>query len=312
METLVYATTDQKPYYETTTISDDFSSENSDPPELPPDFPAESFYLPKENEFDWFDKHAFIKRNESTKGNNYLDSSITTPTASNLSSTISTSRRFSKASIIGLPKTQKPCYIIRSQRRNPNNKPGKVKFFPKRSRSNRNSGVLLTEPTSPKVSCMGRVRSKKERSRHRLKSKLQRNRSHDKSSAAVKTTSVKPEKNGKNGFWSNIKSMLHLGRRHRRKIQTVDIDDPSLFTEYSPSRASVTSETRWSTVSDSAAEPPRLGGLVRFASGRRTDAWVADPNENLGSLWHRRGEGPAIKEVDCSGRNWDAMGPTTV
>lgn len=106
--------------------------------------PAESFLVSAEDEIDWFDQNAFFDRNHSTKA-------FSNPNPS------SSKRAFhpnvtSKPSIIGPPSAQL-CHTFRRSCRPPS-----IRFFPK-------SAQAGAEPESPKVSCMGRVRSKEKASR---------------------------------------------------------------------------------------------------------------------------------------------------
>uniref|UniRef100_A0A5B6YS01 Uncharacterized protein n=1 Tax=Davidia involucrata TaxID=16924 RepID=A0A5B6YS01_DAVIN len=128
---------------------------DSDPPQTPPDLPPDSFWVPKEYELDWFDRNAFIERKGSTKGVNFSGNLNFTPNRNSYSSLNSKA----KASIIGLPKSQKSCFADGNLRRNC--KPGNVQLFRSRSEPDGKSVVQVSEPGSPRVSCMGRVRSKK-------------------------------------------------------------------------------------------------------------------------------------------------------
>ncbi|KAK9289831.1 hypothetical protein L1049_007991 [Liquidambar formosana] len=243
-----------------TLAQDDPPQEEHDVPEVPPDFPPESFWLSKDAEMDWFDRNAFYERKESTKGN-----SNSTNLNPNLNpSSNSSSQRFSlslksKASIIGLPKPQKSCFTDAKLRRN--YKPANIRFFPKRAEPAGKSTVPMTEPSSPKVSCMGRVRSKKDRNR-RLRS---RQRSLRSSEPAMEKT--KPTERRRAGLWTSFRSIFRSGCRHQ---PAVEIEEPS--TE-SPPRKSVTSKARDVTEIEPAGDPPGLGGMMRFASGRRSESW---------------------------------------
>ncbi|KAA8518571.1 hypothetical protein F0562_016045 [Nyssa sinensis] len=202
--------------------------ETQELPDVPPDFPPESFWLSKDAEFDWFDRNAVFERKESTKGN-----SNSTNLNPNLNSS---SQRFasnlkSKASIIGLPKTQKTSYVDAKRK---NCKPPNIRLFPKRPESVGKSTVPVTEPSSPKVSCMGRVRSKRGRRR---------------------------------GF-------MAIFRSGRREKPTVERKEPPAE---SPPRKSVTVRAReFPAGAEQSAEAAGLGGMMRFASGRRSASWSAD------------------------------------
>ncbi|KAK2655265.1 hypothetical protein Ddye_008317 [Dipteronia dyeriana] len=249
-------------------------AQKPDPPEIPPDFPPESFWLSKDAELDWFDRNAFYERKDSQKGNS--NSTNLNPNPSSTSQRFSTSLK-SKASIIGLPKTQKTIVDTKKKR---NCKPENTRLFPKRSGSTRKSGSTVTEPSSPKVSCMGRVRSK--RDRHKLKQRQQ--------------SGIEPEivntNSRKTRFLARFRAIFRSGPKKRTRSETRVLDKESPpgksvtvnthdiidrlprgdIDVLSPPRKSVTWESRNSVD----GEPVGLGGLNRFTSGRRSDAWADD------------------------------------
>ncbi|CAH1446912.1 unnamed protein product [Lactuca virosa] len=114
----------------------------------------------------------------------------------------------SKPAIIGLPKTQKMTYVESKLRQC---KPANIRLFPKRSNSvgKAPTTVLVTEPSSPKVSCTGRVRSR--RCRSRRKSSAQANQPEK--SASQRSGTSRPHKAG---FMSRITSLFR-SEGHRRK-----------------------------------------------------------------------------------------------
>lgn len=229
--------------------------------DVPPDFPPESFWLSKDAEVDWFDRNAFFERKESTKGTSNFANLNQNPNSN------SNSQRFSvkvrKTSLLGLPKTQKANYIDTTKRRN--NKPANVKLFPKPSSSVGKATVSEVEPSSPKVSCIGRVRSK----RGRRRSSGKREMSMDKSRSHGDKR--------KKGFCSRVLSIFKSGR-HDRKLFRPEIEK---LTEESAveetARTSVTVRMREFPVGvEPESEPPGLGGLKKFASGRRSGSWSTD------------------------------------
>ncbi|CAK9188135.1 unnamed protein product [Ilex paraguariensis] len=230
--------------------------------DVPPDFPPESFWLSKDAEFDWFDRNAFYERKESTKGNS--NSTNLNPNVHPGSN--SNSQRFSlnlksKASIIGLPKTQKASYVDVKRR---NCKPPNIKLFPKRSESLGKSAA--TEPSSPKVSCMGRVRSKRGRRRS--------SGSVKKKEKAVEKSRIGEDKR-KTGFYSRLIAMFKAGKHRKTAVRTGF--ERKEQTMESPARKSLTVKHRDNSVSaEPVAEPPGLGGMMRFASGRRSESWSVE------------------------------------
>ncbi|KAI3667556.1 hypothetical protein L6452_42621 [Arctium lappa] len=234
--------------------------------------PPESFWLSKDSEFDWFDRNAFLERKESTKASNSknLNPSVN-PTYSN-----SNSQRFSvnlksKAAILGLPKTQRNTHVDSKYRQC---KPANIRLFPKRSSSGGRApgAVPVTEPSSPKVSCIGRVRSKRCRSRRR-------------SSAAAATRSekpvavIQPEKTGKGpktGIISRITSLFRSEGSRRRKNNKSSVKFNELHLENSGSRRSSVTVKPVNSEPATPSAPPALGGMNRFASGRRSESWTDD------------------------------------
>ncbi|KAK4419390.1 hypothetical protein Salat_2351900 [Sesamum alatum] len=277
LETLVTACagggTDRKIACET--LADDDPQKNDvvpddDAPEVPPDFPPESFWLSKDAEYDWFDRNAFYERKESTKGNsNSTNLNPHVNPSSNSNSQRLSANLKSKASIIGLPKTQK---TLDSKRRTC--KPPNIRLFPKRPESVGKSTAPVAEPGSPKVSCMGRVRSK--RGRRRSNSVKRREK------PALEKSSSRSEKQ-KTGFCAKVMSMFRSkkgqkkpARSGSRKVAEDQImEEPPVVVE--PQRKSVSTRARGIPVSaEPAAEPPGLGGMKRFASGRRSGSWASE------------------------------------
>ncbi|KAJ8532707.1 hypothetical protein K7X08_015596 [Anisodus acutangulus] len=180
-------------------VKDDLDDEEKQP-ELPPDFPPESFWLSKDAEFDWFDRNAFLDRKQSTKGIG--------PNTTNLNpGSNSSSQRFSstlktKASIIGFPNTQKSSYVDSKRR---TCKPANIRLFPaKRSESTLKAASSVNEPSSPNVSCMGRVRSKRGRRRPlEKKSKKIENKSLERSRS----------RSSKTGFCSRLLSIFRSNKK---------------------------------------------------------------------------------------------------
>ncbi|KAL6133623.1 hypothetical protein ACLB2K_065857 [Fragaria x ananassa] len=246
---------------------------NPDEPVLPADFPPESFWLSKDAEYDWFDRNAFYERKGSTKGNNSSSTNLH-PNSNNNSQRFSMNLK-SKAAIIGLPKPQKTNYADTKHRRNC--KVGNGRLFPKRSGSvGKSTDGSMFEPSSPKVSCMGRVRSKRDRKRRWRNRHQQRSSINDTSSSMEK--SVKPAERRKLGFLASFRGLFRHGRRDKSKSDVHAPDSPPRRSSvarraaFDYETASCDSFPRQSTES----EPPGLGGMRRFVSGRRSGSWVGE------------------------------------
>lgn len=228
----------------------------------------ESFWLSKDSEFDWFDRTAFLERNESTKG--YTNNSTNLNPNVNPSHSNPSSQRYSvnlksKAAILGLPKTQKTTYVDSKRRQC---KPVNVRLFPKRSNSigKTPATVLVTEPSSPKVSCIGRVRSKKCRSRRKTTGSV----SEPMRSASQRSGRSGSSRVHKAGFMSRIASLFR-SEGHRSSKNSKPVEKVKEPVDKSCSRKiNVTVKPVWSEPG-TPSEPPALGGMMRFASGRRSD-----------------------------------------
>ncbi|GAB4856386.1 hypothetical protein Ancab_014306 [Ancistrocladus abbreviatus] len=276
---------DDLPTTTSTTTTDQIVQ--SDPIPVP-DYAPESFWLSKDAELDWLSENAFIERKGSGKG---------APHSTNFnpnSNIISVSQRYSvnlksKASILGLPKTQKTTYAESKLRRNC--RPPSIRFFPKRCEtSTGKSAVTVTEPTSPKVSCIGRVRSKKDRSR-RMRNRQKQPEPEIRRSRSAKKT--------KTGFWTNFRSMFRA--KGHKPAEKIGDELPLEETVIVKNKGSLKKKREFNarpseSLTTTPVEPPSLGGVKRFQSGRRSDAWAADievdgaKSESLdrGSIWESR------------------------
>lgn len=232
--------------------------------------PPESFWLSKDSEYDWFDRNAFLERKESTKGNS--NSKNLNPSG-NPSYSRSNSQRFSvnlksKAAIIGLPKTQKNTHVDSNRR---HCKPANIRLFPKRSNSGGRApgAVPVAEPSSPKVSCMGRVRS--HRCRSRRKSSTSATQPAKPVSQQEKTSKVQ-----KTGLVSRITSLFRSEGHRRRKSNKSSIKGNEQL-ENSTSRRNCVTVKPINSEPSTPPDPPALGGMNRFASGRRSESWTDIP-----------------------------------
>ncbi|KAL3655236.1 hypothetical protein CASFOL_001022 [Castilleja foliolosa] len=236
--------------------------------EAPPDFPPESFWLSKDAEYDWFDRNAFYERKDSTRGNSMNLNPHINPNSNSNSQRFSGNLK-SKASMIGLPKSQKATFVGTKRRMC---KPVNIKLFPKRSESVGKATTPI-EPGSPKVSCMGRVRSK--RSRRRSNS-----RRRSEKVAEVSRTGGEKEKTG---FYSKVMGIFRSKKCHRkpsrsgsRKVVEVMVEKPVVVGSLRRNK-SVTVKVREISVSDEPrAEIPGLGEMRRFASVRRSGSWTSE------------------------------------
>ncbi|GJX07973.1 hypothetical protein Tco_0195905 [Tanacetum coccineum] len=225
--------------------------------DFPPDFPPESFWLSKDSEFDWFDRNAFLSRNESIN-------SMNSNHHNNLNSNPSSQRyninqiTLKSKHVIGLP--QKTSYVDSKRR------PANVRLFPANKKNSPTVTVAVTEPSSPKVSCIGRVRSKRCRS-------YKKSKSHRAS---------KPDRSG-SGFVSKIRSLFRFGgQRCRRNGEPVVKDSEPVERSRSGSRRiCVSVKPVWSEPGTPSEPVVGLGDMMRFASGRRVENWGVLENDDV-------------------------------
>lgn len=243
------------------------------------DFPPESYSLSKEAQLEWLNENAFFERKESQKRN----SSAPNPNSnSNPNSNPNTSSQRislkSKASIIRLPKPQKTCFNEAKKRRNC--RIARTLMIPKRIGSRLKSDPSLSEPSSPKVSCIGRVRSKRDRSR-----RMQRQKSGRTDSFKEKPVRVK-----KPGFFASFRAIfrtgggckdlsasgVHAPRRDAVTPPRVSVRRSTDIRGRLPPESDQPRDSTGSRRSFDGGEPvlPGLGGMTRFTSGRRPDLLV--------------------------------------
>ncbi|MED6206732.1 hypothetical protein PIB30_029587 [Stylosanthes scabra] len=281
LESLVSAcaggSSDRKVACETTLAADDETDWN----------PPQSIWLSGDAEFDWFDRNAVVyERKESTKGSSSIFAS-SNPGSNNNSQRFSKNLMKSKATIIGLPKSQKSAFADASKSRRSHHN---ARLFPKRSASVGKSGsVAVYEPSSPKVSCIGRVRSSRNR---RFRSRQRSISSSTAVAAAASATSTaaiarqKSSRSGrrKTGFFESVRAIFRSGRRGKPVQKPDPSSEDSSKKKKNKSRKSRGNSDNKASQNDESfnesvsVEPPGLGGLTRFASGRRSESWrvVAD------------------------------------
>lgn len=115
------------------------------------DLPPESFYVPSDDENEWFDRNAVMQRKTSLKlGFNRDFNSFSHR------STVVSNRKLSTPSVFALPNVHK---TGRTEGNPPEKKPGRS-LFRSRSEPGGKPTVHVSEPGSPRVSCTGRVGSK--------------------------------------------------------------------------------------------------------------------------------------------------------
>lgn len=232
--------------------------------ETPPDFPPESFLLSKDAELVWFDSNAFLERKDSQKRNSVSNSTNLNPNLNSVPNSQRFSLRKSKASILGLPKPQKSCFVETKNR-----KPGNTRLFPKRSGSVKSDPPVI-EPSSPKVSCMGRVRSKRDRNR-RLKKNRQK-------SAGTETVKKKTTRTG-SGFFSSFRAIFRCNGKaresHALPLTLSPPRDSDIRSRLPPDDGDdVLNVAPEIAESGPVAEPVSLGGMKRFSSGRRSETLI--------------------------------------
>ncbi|CAI9296234.1 unnamed protein product [Lactuca saligna] len=123
--------------------------------------PPESFSICQAKVADWLEHHTFIERKASVKFAVVTKNQDSTQTRSTHRSMTTLNQR-PKLSIIGFRKKQIHQPDGKSKH---NDKPENIRLFRNRSEPGRDYCLLITEPVSPKVSCVGRVGSVRVRGR---------------------------------------------------------------------------------------------------------------------------------------------------
>ncbi|XP_051191340.1 uncharacterized protein [Lolium perenne] len=131
-------------------------------------------------------------------------------------------------------------------------------MFPKKANTGgggREPKTAVPEPGSPKVSCIGKVLSGRERARHRSPT---------------------------GGCCAGLGFSIRRSRSRKSAVESVEWSPPPMLP-----RASV--ERRRESVDKDAALPaapaPALGGMRRFASGRREAGWTAGMEDGGRVAW---------------------------
>ncbi|KAE8689925.1 putative inosine-uridine preferring nucleoside hydrolase [Hibiscus syriacus] len=225
------------------------------------EIPPESFRLSKDAEFHWFDGNAFYERKESHKGNSASNFTNLNP---NLNSDSNSQRfpvRTSKASIIGLPKPQKSCFILTKNRKN--TKPRNTRLFPKRPGSVKS--VSPVEPSSPKVSCMGRVRSRQDPNRS-----LKKNRQNPDEIESVKEKRTRKRSGCFPSFLAIFRSNGRAPESHTVAVEPSPPRNSDIRSRLPPDDRDAKSMEPGITET----APVGLGGMKHLASGRRSEPLI--------------------------------------
>ncbi|RWW17214.1 hypothetical protein GW17_00018864 [Ensete ventricosum] len=258
-----------------------------------PDLPPESIVvrIGSGRELFWAEVGgaAVYERDDSTKGstNPKAQAQAQQQHANPGSRPRSNSQRFSgglqaKPPIIGIPgKIQNPSgYLGRSARR-----PANAPIFPNkpdRRGGGRKSALPDEEPGSPKVSCVGKVLSERERDRRRRQRRGSSEQEEEEEAAP-------------SGCWAMFFcSGAKQRRRNASASETVPVDSP----------AKATVERR--TGAEPRLETPGLGSMKRFASGRRPASWGGDGDVSVGDLGPLDGEAAELGGRQSLGSREDA------
>ncbi|KAI5648426.1 hypothetical protein M9H77_34431 [Catharanthus roseus] len=126
---------------------------DSPSPETFFDLPPESFWLPQSHEQDWVNHNAIMQRKRSLKFN-FASAANTTSFSSNR---FWPSKTTNPRPILGPLKTQKSCLVVDGNHRRNKAGNGITRLFRSRSEPGGKLALQVSEPGSPRVSCMGRV-----------------------------------------------------------------------------------------------------------------------------------------------------------
>ncbi|XP_058087478.1 uncharacterized protein LOC131234558 [Magnolia sinica] len=270
--------------------------EKRDLPALDPELPAESFRIPIRDEIEWVDRNAFFERKRSTKGiSNWANwNPISNPKSKSQRISSNLKSNSKPSIIIGLPKRRDTGQMCQNFRRSC--RPASIRELMKSA-----GPGPVTEPASPKVSCIGRVRAKDKARGHRRRDSS--------------VTLAPAGKSGKEkvGLWAKFKAVFRFRQRRRSmKSEENPANESSLPVKSFPADVGTIPAMEF------AAPAPGLGGLKKFASGHRPASWggdvdldldfhVADKNDSgKGSLRRR----PSLGPVNC-GRDFGDVGPAT-
>ncbi|KAI3757167.1 hypothetical protein L6452_04701 [Arctium lappa] len=181
---------------ETPKILDDFNHYDSDndivldadADETGDNNPPDSFWVSNNKVSDWLHHHTFIERKASVKL--VAVSRKFDPTQNRSSQRSVSFTHKPKATIIGF--RQKPGHHADGKSK-PNEPPDNVRLFKNRSLPGQSSVLQVTEPRSPRVSCIGRVGSMRGRAR-------------------------------RTGFWRNVKTaLLNRVRKGSQKTRGIPV-----------------------------------------------------------------------------------------
>ncbi|KAF3640881.1 hypothetical protein BC332_29945 [Capsicum chinense] len=134
-------------------------------PETFLDLPPESFWIPKDSEQDWYVENATIQRKTSMKlgffgkSNDHHSKSFSHRTLNHHHHHHNHNQNPKSSSLFALPKSHKTSSTEGNIRSNK----APRRLFRSRSEPGRKGSTNVSEPGSPKVSCTGRVRCKKDR-----------------------------------------------------------------------------------------------------------------------------------------------------
>ena len=150
-------------------------------------------------------------------------------------------------------------------------------MFPKRSDSigKEPAVVSMAEPSSPKVSCLGRVRSKRCRSRRKSIEPT----SEPETPFSQDQTTIQVHKSG---FISCINSLFRSDCCSSTKTNksTLRLKEPSDISISASRRNNLTCK-QFNHEQETPADRPSVGGVTRFPSGRRSESWGTSTTEML-------------------------------
>ncbi|KAG6505412.1 uncharacterized protein LOC121986087 [Zingiber officinale] len=242
------------------------------PPAQDPDLPPESHLVRIGSARDpfWADVAgaSVYERDDSTKGSTNPKAQAQAHANSN-SKYRSNSQRFSAPAGGGL-QVKPPIMVIPGQIQHHSGYLGRsgrrhasTRIFPKKlpaggGGGGRKSAVPDEEPGSPKVSCIGKVLSQRERNRCRR----QAPRSQGEGEAAVEKSA---------GCWASLSAVLCCGARSTGSTEA----EASVAAAAHPAKATA---DRMRALNP-AMESSGLGAMTRFASGRRSASWCGNGDD---------------------------------
>ncbi|KAJ6796802.1 Uncharacterized protein M6B38_220335 [Iris pallida] len=227
-------------------------------PDPDPNLPPESVRVPIHSIGGVYERDDSAKEStnpKSNNNNNNPNANAKVATGGSRSASQRGTNLKAEGPIIGLPGRIRHVSCSVSRRPPPSSTSSRI--FPKKKKA-----VPESEPTSPKVSCFGKVSSDREQ---------------------VERKDKRRDPNRRPGWWAHLAAFFLScacggggggGGGRRRKL--LDDDGTEAKSANGKIKSTTPAATRLAAVPAEEPPVPGLGGMKRFASGRRSTAWVSE------------------------------------